>query len=570
MGTSSGGSGAAFDPTATWKPPTNSGVLVVDPEELYTAASKIVGLREGFINDITAQITSLYENCGDMAGTDMVAVLFAMSYDPLGQDVATALGTLVGCIGGVPEGLVVSANNYAAADAAATPGGAAPTPQPVPAYGRTWFIRPAPSSGGTYMSPSMTEPFEVLASRAASDPMTILTNYFPTGHQDRLIAAENALGAISQHIDELAEQLNAVLTTLSIDSSAKDVPRAGRFPGVLNTNQINSWQTAIGGFCSKIWGAAKAKYGGAGLPAHPLGLAGVAAEKLASLCLEHRSAIDNTRSALEDRLGEAGLATLIGVLGSEFTFGLSDLFAETFDEDMLADCAMILLTEYYQPVQRVAEGIQAASLAAQLSQALAAAPTMAAVEAQADSIGDRAEHDFIYTGLKTPGSKESPFDITSPSSGPHSNKMNSGHPATSVPYPIDLAGQEGTQGSHVISTHVGITDAQLIGRMTNTNADGSGTFATLNSAQGFVQSDLGTSANQAKIGAWIQQCANLPASAKPPPLPVTMATNQVTGSTVVGTPGNYQVVNGHGVEAVLLYNKDCDPPFIVSTAYPTS
>ena len=569
MGTSSGGSGTPFNPTAAWKPPTNSGVLVVDPEELYTAASKIVGLREGFINDITAQIVSLYENCGDMAGTDMVAVLFAMSYDPLAQDVSTALGTLAGCIGGVPEGLVVSANNYAAADAAATPGAAAPTPEPVPAYGRTWFTRPAPSSGSTYMSLSATEPFSVLTSRAMSDPMTILTNYFPTGHQDRLIAAENALGAISQHIDELAEQLNTVLTTLSIDTSAKDVPRVGRFPGKLNTNQINSWQTAIAGFCSKIWGAAKAKYGGAGLPDHPLGLAGVAAEKLASLCLAHRSAIDNTRSALEDRLGEAGLATLLGVLGSEFTFGLSDLFAETFDEGMLADCAMILLTEYFQPVQRVAEGIQTANLAAQLSQALAAAPTMAAVEALADSIGDRAEHDFSYTGLKTPGSAPSPFDDGSPGSGPYSNKMNSGHPATNVPYPIDLAGQEGVQKSHVISTHVGITDAQLISRMTNTSADGSGTFATLDAAQGFVQSDLDTSANQAKIGAWIQQCANLPAGTKPSTLSVAMATNQVTGSTVTGEPGSYQVVNGHGVTAVLVYNSAYDPPFIVSTAYPT-
>jgi len=570
VGTSSGGSGTYSGPTAAWKPPKDSGVLVVDPEELYTAAAKIVGLRETFINDATSSITSLYENCGDMAGTDMVAVLFAMSYDPLAEDLATALGTLAGCIGGVPEGLVVSANNYAAADAAATPGAPAPTPQPVPAYGRTWFIRPAPSSGGTYMSVSVTEPFEVLAGRAVSDPMTILTNYFPTGHQDRLIAAESALGAISQHIDELAEQLDDVLATLSIDSSAKAVPRTGRFPGVLNTNQINSWQTAIGNFCSKIWGSAPAKYGGAGLPAHPLGLAAVAAEKLASLCLEHRSAIDRTRSALEDRLGDAGLATLIGLLGSEFTFGLSDLFAETFDEDMLADCAMILLTEYFQPVQRVIQGIQAENLAAQLAKALAAAPTMAAVEAAADSIGDRAEHDFSYTGLKTPGSAPSPFDSASPGSGPYSNKMNSGHPATNVPYPIDLAGQEGAQGAHVISTHVGITDPQLISRMTNTGADGSGTFATLNAAQGFVQSDLDTSANQAKIGAWIQQCANLPAGTNPKPLPVTMATNQVTGSTVAGTPGNYQVVDGHGVEAVLLYNKAYDPPFIVSTAYPTS
>jgi hypothetical protein len=569
VSTSSSGSGAPFDPTAAWKPPKTTGVTVVDPEELYAASAKIVALREGFINVATSSVTSLYENCGDMAGTDLCAVIFAMAYDPLARDVVSALATLAGCIGGVPEGLVVSANNYAAADAAATPGAPASSPRAVPSYGPTWFIRPAPSSGSTYMSLSATEPFEVLASRAVSDPLTILTNYFPTGHQDRLIAAESALNAISQHIDELAEQLNNVLTTLSIDTSAKDVPRVGRFPGVLNTNQVNSWQTAIANFCSRIWGAAKAKYGGRGLPAHPLGLAGVAAEKLAALCLEHRSAIDRTRSALENRLGDAGLATLLGLLGTEFTFGLSDLFAEAFDDGALTDCAMILLTEYLEPIQRITEGIQAANLDTQLAQALAAAPTMAAVEALADSIGDRAEHDFSYTGLKTPGSAGSPFDTGGSGPGVHSNKMNSGHPATSVPYPIDLAGQEGTQGAHVISTHVGITDAQLLARMTNTNADGSGTFATLGAAQNFVQADLGTSANEAKIGAWIEQCKNLPAGTNPPTLFVDMATNQVTGSTVIGTPGDYQVINGHGVQAVLLYNKDYNPPFIVSTAYPT-
>jgi len=83
---------------------------------------------------------------------------------------------------------------------------------------------------------------------------------------------------------------------------------------------------------------------------------------------------------------------------------------------------MILVTEYINPIQRITDDVKALSLDSLLTQALAAAPTMAAVEAAADSVGDRAEHDFQYTGLKTAGSEPSPW-------GPNSsNKMNSGHP----------------------------------------------------------------------------------------------------------------------------------------------
>lgn len=557
------------NPSDGWTAPKDTGVLMVDPEQLYAAANKIVALREGFINVASTSVASLYGDCQDMAGTDEVAqLLFAGVYDPLAARMVTALSELAACVGGVPEGLIVSANNYAAADAAATPGAVEPSPQPVPAYGPTWFIRPAPSSGDSYHEMSVGSVLGTLVGNAVDtllDPLDIIKRYLPMGHQDRLIAAENALNALSNGISELAEQLNAVITSLTVSSAPHDSPtrnpRGGRFPGLLNTNQVNSWRDAMANFCSKIWGAAKDMYGGAGLPPHPLGLAGVAAQKLAGLCLQHRAAIDRTRSALEDRLGEAGLATLVGLATTEVTFGISDLFASFFDEGVLADCVEILLTEYVDPVQRISDDIRLMDLNTLLGKALAAAPTMAAVEASADSVGDRAEHDFSYTGLKTPGSAPSPY-------GPgYSNKMNSGHPATGVPYPIDLAGQEGTQKSHVISKHVGITDNQLVTRMTTNKADGSGSFATLSAAQQYVQGDLDDPTNAAEIAAWIDDCDS---GVGPTPLPVTMQLppGQVTGRTVVGSPGGYRAVNATGVEAVLIYNKQCDPPFIVSTAYP--
>ena len=255
------------------------------------------------------------------------------------------------------------------------------------------------------------------------------------------------------------------------------------------------------------------------------------------------------------------MATLIGLATSEITIGISDLFAGLFDEGMLADCVTIIVTEYLEPVQRISDDTKVMNLDTLLGRALAAAPTMAAVEAAADSVGDRAEHDFLYSGLKTPGAEPSPWGAG------YSNKMNSGHPATNVPYPIDLAGQEGTQASHVVSKHVGITDSQLIARMTTNKADGSGSFATLSAAQQYVQGDLDDPGNAARISAWITACDN---GQGPNQLVVTMPVGQVTGQTVVGSPGAYRVENATGVSATLIYNEQCDPPFTVSTAYPTT
>jgi hypothetical protein len=552
-----------FDPTAQWTAPKNSGVLEVDPDELYSAATKIATLRESFITTVHRLTGTLAADCGNMAGTDIVAAFFANFYDPLADDAVKAAGDLMDSVGGVPEGLVVSANNYAAADAAATPGAPSPAARPVPRYGAETFSRPAPSSGGSYLSyHSVSLTVESLASQAAHNPFKLITDLLPTGHQDRLTTAAGALNDLSAQIDELAQNLNAVLTTLTVDSSATSTPRTGQYPGVLNTSQVNTWQTAMSRYCSLIWGWAQAKYGGAGLPNHPLGLAGVAAGELAELCKLHCDAINTTRSALERQLGAAGLAKLIGLATSEVTVGLSDLIAETFDEEALIQCATILIIEYADPIQRGATALGAMNLDVQLAKALAVAPTMAAIEAQSESIGDRSVHDFQYTGLKAPGSTPSKW-------GPgYSNKQNSGHPPTSVLYPVDLAGQEGTSSSHVISVHVGKTDAQLLARMSNSSADGSGSFPTVATAQTAVQADLSAPANEQTITTWVNQCQNLPPGAKPPPLPITLQTGSVTGRTVVGSPGNYQVENADGVESVLVYNADLNPPFIVSTAYP--
>jgi hypothetical protein len=228
------------------------------------------------------------------------------------------------------------------------------------------------------------------------------------------------------------------------------------------------------------------------------------------------------------------------------------------------DCARILVAEYYQPIEQAKDAITALSLRSELEKALEAAPTMSAIEAQSEQIGDRALHDFTYPGLTaTPP--------TTPNKGQtlkRTLKPYSGRTPTNLQYPVDLAGQEGTDGAHVIDNHVGKTDEQLVQRMADKNPEGSSSFTDLGTAQNLVQQDLSNPTNSAKITQWIANIKNGTVS-RNDTCPVNLPMIGVTGRTVVDQNGSYVVTDAHDVTAVLKYDANLSPPFVVSTAYPS-
>ena len=554
---------SAPDPTAAWTPPKDTGVFEVDPEELWAAAAKIETIREEFLSTARQEASILAGSCFDMAGKDFVGMFFASLYDPIAQDMVNGICDLLASIGGVPEGLITTANNYAAADAASTPGGSAQHVA-VPAYGAVSLPRPAQSSDHGYLD---IETFGsnpgFVAVKQIGDPLQFLMDFFPRGHQDKLTDAANALTKISSELNSTSTALDGALASITVDGSMSSYDRDDPDRGQLTTVQVKTWRDAMVKYCNRIWGSAA--WGTKGLPAHPLGLIGTCADELAKLCHTHIDAINRTRSALEERLIEAGAAAVLGALLSEETFGIAGWLAEEFDFDCLMDCARILIAEYYQPIEQAKDAITALPLRSELESALKAAPTMSAIEAQSEQIGDRSLHDFTYPGLTaTPPIKANDGQTLSRTLKPYS-----GRTATNLQYPIDLAGQEGTGRAHVIDNHVGKTDAQLLQRMSGTSADGSSSFANLSSAQTFVQQDLNTPANAAQITQWLDKIKNGTASTTDT-LTVTMPTIGVTGRTVIDSNGSNVVVDARAVSAVLKYNAKLSPPFIVSTAYPST
>ena len=553
---------APFNPTDAWDPPKTTGVFEVDPEELWAAATQIETLREGFLSAAQQATSVLTGSCFDMAGKDFVGMFFASLYDPITQDMVNGICDLMASLGGVPEGLITTANNYAAADAASTPGGSAQHVA-VPAYGAVSLPRPAQSSDHGYLD---IESFGgnpgFVAIKQIADPFQFLMDFFPRGHQDRLTEAASALEKISSELNDTAQALNDALASITVDSGMSSFDKKNPGRGKLSTNQVNTWREAMIKYCNRIWG--NAAWGTGGLPDHPLGLIGKCADELAKLCHTHIDAINQTRSALEERLVAAGAAAVLGALLAEETFGIAEWLAEEFDFDCLMDCARILVAEYYQPIEQAKDAITALSLRSELEKALAAAPTMSAIEAQSEQIGDRALHDFTYPGLTaTPP--------TTPNKGQtlkRTLKPYSGRTPTNLQYPVDLAGQEGTDGAHVIDNHVGKTDEQLVQRMADKNPEGSSSFTDLGTAQNLVQQDLSNPTNSAKITQWIANIKNGTVSSNDT-CPVNLPMIGVTGRTVVDQNGSYVVTDAHDVTAVLKYDANLSPPFVVSTAYPS-
>jgi hypothetical protein len=552
----------ATDPTAQWTPPQTTGVFVVDPEELWTAGAKIESIRDGFLNVVTPEASALLGSCFDMAGKDFVGMFFASLYDPIAQDMVNGICDLLASLGGVPEGLITTANNYAAADAASKPGDSAQRVA-VPAYGAVSLPRPAQSTDHGYLD---IETFSgnpgFAAVQQIGDPLQFLMDFFPRGHQDKLAAAATALEKISSEVSTTADSLNDALATITVDRSMSKFDKKNKSRGSLSNNQVDAWRDAMVKYCNRIWGSAA--WGSNDLPAHPLGLIGKCADELAQLCRTHINAINQTRSALEERLVAAGIGALLGILLAGETAGIAGKIAEEFDMDCLEDCARILVVDYYQPIEHAKDAIVSLSLRSELEAALKAAPTMSAIEAQSEQIGDRAMHDFSYPGLNA-------VPPTEPNRGQtldQSQRPYRGRTPTNLQYPIDLAGQEGTSAAHVIDNHVGKTDAQLVQRMSDHNADGSSSFANLSSAQNLVQQDLNTPTNSAAISQWVANIKNGTASSTDT-LPVTMATNGVTGRTAVDQNGSYVPTDAHNVTAYLKYVANLNPPFVVSTAYPS-
>ncbi|MBE1532565.1 RNase A-like domain-containing protein [Actinomadura algeriensis] len=471
-----------------------------------------------------------------MAGKDYVGEYFGAIYDPIAQQIVIAWQKLVMALGGVTQGLTVTANNFITADWHSKHGaGPVSGTKPVPKFQNFTYHRPASASGSGYLD------YRSLGDQIAWDIVfpTIL-KAFPRGHQDRLHLAAAQWRQAANAVSTLSRQVNQVINSITVDPKVTASPQgvARRVtPGIVRT-----WQEEMQTFCSRIWGTAA--WDGPNADPAPLHVLGNASSVLADACDKHATAIDVTRSKLERRMGAAAFAAVLGAVLSGTTGGISAVVAAQFDTKMVADCIHILVTDYYQPVETLKAALAGAELQDQLEHASARTPTLQAMEAKAESVGDRALHDFRYPGLNN---ADAP------------GKASQGRPVPGAsPYAIDLAGQEGTEGAHVINKHVGMTNTQLTDRLAHEpNVSASSSFNNLDDAQRHVQSAIDSPLGRERIERMIAQGK--------PGTQITYDAQETVGRSV---DHNGNVTKVDSVFLAIKRVPALDPPFVVYTAYP--
>ncbi|WP_147341047.1 RNase A-like domain-containing protein [Actinomadura logoneensis] len=419
----------------------------------------------------------------DMAGKDYGGEFFGTRYDPVAHQIVIVWEKLVMALGGVSEGLTVTANNFVTADWHSKHGtGAVAGTRPVPQFRDFTYRRPAPASGSGYMDMSSLGG-QLVIDMAFGE----ILKAFPRGHPDRLNQAAAQWTQAASAVSALSVEVNRILNTITIDSDA--VGKRG-----ITADTVTTWQKQMQVFCSRIWG--KAPWDRGSSSNAPLHVLGDASNKLASMCRHHAEATVQTREALKQRVGPEIFDLIADLASKEGAVAITAALAGVFEPGLLIECGRVIITKYIQPINGFQEAQDMAGLLKLLEHASMRVPTLQAMEAQSESVGDRAMHDFNYPGLR--GTDEH-------------GKGSQGRPTPpdGVPFPIDLAGQEGGPGkSHVIDKHVGKTDEQLQHRLDSeppSKSRSSSTFESLADARKYVQEAINSPEGERKIRRMIER-----------------------------------------------------------------
>ena len=142
---------------------------------------------------------------------------------------------------------------------------------------------------------------------------------------------------------------------------------------------------------------------------------------------------------------------------------------------------------------------------------------------------------------------------------------------------VDLRNQEGINGGHTISEHVGKSDAFLLNRMNQTISIGPvdiykaehSTFSSLESANRLVSSTI--SSNQPKIADWLASPLG-----RFRPLILNQSFGSITGRAALregrgyfSKPGSVNFASTRGVRVVLKLSSSSPTGYTVLTAFPT-
>ncbi|MFI1398851.1 RNase A-like domain-containing protein [Streptomyces sp. NPDC020681] len=565
-------------------PPSQNGTIDVKPSDLHRVSGGFASQQPIYSQAAKTLLTALKEH-PDAGGYGTAAQSFASAYVKVGNRFLEVWARSVVSVGGAAVGFTTTANNYSKAEAAADPTGkkqpvVQPAPQVIdkaPDYGQVPNLKWGDDDGGDGWLRSILECIPEVV-RDLIRP--VLKHAFRWGK-----VADVYPYPQQHYLNDLSKAWRDMTIALSMTESSL----TGQVSSI--TQQSNSeWHDAMRQFCSSLWGTTAWGKSTAGYEwkhdsassntgaTHPvMTVLFDTAVKVSDLLYEFAQAAvdlngkvwDIYMEAVREAVGKIDLSDGVGMddvkegakTAGRFLKGLVKGAAELSVEITLnIDTAAInaVVDAYNTRVNGLVPKLDA--LMEPLNEAFISAPSFKAEEARAQSFGARALHEF---------KPEHTYTV------PNEDRNNHF-------FAIDLAGQEGIEGSHPVDKHVGKTDEQLAQRLRDQQTvrpDGTvapraiSTFADHASAQRLTQTVLDDVRNVLLIERWIEGQENNYNPRSKPSYSLSFP-NEVTGRSL--SRADYdahgmqaQAQDVHSVKVTLKYiGNNQDPPFIVLTSMP--
>ncbi len=296
------------------EPGGGSGKIIVTPKDIASAAKAFYTAQNDLFNAWETLQTNLDGNAG-MAGDDDPAKSFNSSYAPAVRAAWKALRSSAVTLGGISTGLTQTANNFVIADHHS----AAKKNEPL----STFPQEPVFADIGMADVSSPIGPGETVWFLPGP-----LSRFWPNAHTDKVRAAATAWHNAAGSVETIS--LNAQSALIALEAN-DDTARA------------------INDFWSQVYSPGNNQTVLAGT--HQI------CQSLGDACNKYADAIDSKRSSVKGKVLGAGIAvgvtTVLGVLGTVFTGGVSDEAAGLADAaeveaivgDVAADTAATVESE---------------------------------------------------------------------------------------------------------------------------------------------------------------------------------------------------------------------------------
>jgi hypothetical protein len=340
-----------------------TGTIKVTPQDVAAAAGTFANAQTDLSNAWETLQSALDSNAG-MAGDDQPANEFNAKYGPAVAAVWRGFRAACLKLGGISMGLTQTANNFVRAEHHSTVGnkGAAPAFPAEPVFDDIVMADPSspigPGGGSWLPGP--------------------LKKFWPDADTGKLRAAAKAWYAAAQSIDGTSWEAQGAIDSIATgDDTAQ----------------------AITEFWSRTFAPGNQRTLLAGLEQ--------VCRSLGDACDKYAQAVDDAHSKMKEALAGTGIAvgitTILGILGTPFTFGASDAAAAEADTAEAAGILGPMLSGLIVTVSSMVGAVLPDEIIAMLSLGIEEAPDIEVVEAETTEIEGALDDELASAEGDSPG-----------------------------------------------------------------------------------------------------------------------------------------------------------------------